>query len=153
MLKRFVAVAAILFLAGVGPGPIGGVTAAGAADLATGATGSQSLLAVSCPTVTVCYAGGDGGTLLATRDDGATWQSQSWQSQFAQSLSNIVSIACPSTGDCGALVQAGCEELGAHVPVLHTSDGGSHWTTSTLQGCASTVTCPGISTPRSPARL
>lgn len=146
MLKRFFLVAAMFLLALGGLGPTAGATTFRAAGSAAGAAGSQTLLTISCPSVSVCYAGGDHGTLLATHDGGATWQPQSWQSEYRTDVTSVVSIACPGVGVCFALVQAGCGELGAHVPVLHTTDGGSHWVTTTIQACGSSLACPTVTT-------
>ena len=41
---------------------------------AAGTTPSQTLLTIACPSVTVCYAGGNNCTLLATHDARATWE-------------------------------------------------------------------------------
>lgn len=144
MPKRFVIVAGILLLAVAGLAPAANVTASSTAGSAAGATPSRTLLTIACPSVTDCYAGGNNGTLLATHDGGATWQSQSWKGGYRTNATSIVSIACAAARDCFALVQAGCEELGAHVPVLHTVDGGSHWVTTTIDACGSSLTCPEI---------
>src|SRR5947209_386171 len=74
--KRFLIVSGILLLTGSGPGPTAGMTASSTAGSAAGATPGQTLLTIACPGVTVCYAGGDNGTILATRDGGASWQAQ-----------------------------------------------------------------------------
>lgn len=146
MLRRLIGMAAVLLLA---PGALGSTTSVPtlhAAGAASGSPGSQTLLTMSCPSVTDCYTGGTHGALLATHDGGTTWQAQSWQSEFRQSATTIVSIACSSAEVCSILTQAGCGELGAHVPVLHTSDGGSHWGATSIQGCGTRLACPQSST-------
>jgi photosystem II stability/assembly factor-like uncharacterized protein len=138
-------VAGLLLFAAAAFTSTAGVPASHAAGVAA-ATVSQTLLTIACPSVTDCYAGGNKGTLLATHDGGATWQSQSWPSPYRKSATTIVSIACPSTDACFALTQTGCDELGARVPLPHTADGGNHWATASIPGCGSSLTCPEVTT-------
>jgi photosystem II stability/assembly factor-like uncharacterized protein len=64
----------LIVLGGHGPAP-GSTTSL--ADSSTAATlETQPLWAISCPSVTICYAGGDQGTILTTHDVGRTWQPQ-----------------------------------------------------------------------------
>src|SRR2546423_578306 len=72
---------------------------------------------VACLSTSICYAVGDGGTLLATTDGGQTWTGESQGSGTSHSLNGIV---CPSTSMCYA--------VGGGGTLLVSKDGGQTWT-------------------------
>ena len=139
MRKRFLSIVVAIFLLAVGvTGP-----AAGAAGSDSGASVSQTLLTISCPSVTVCYAGGNNATILATRDGGSTWQSQSWQpSEYVKAVSPVATIACPTVDSCFAYAATPCDALGDRQPLGHTTNGGSSWVNAFIPGCGSSMSCP-----------
>ncbi len=128
-----------LGVGGLGPTP--GVTISSAAGSAAGATGVHSLWAISCPSVTVCYAVGEQGTILATHDAGRTWQRQKSGTEGGLSM-----IDCPAVSVCFALTPGACGDS-VHPPLLSTNDGGSIWTSKSLPGCPGNgFACPSVTT-------
>ena len=70
------------------------------------------LESVSCPTDTACFAAGESGTILASRNGGATWGSLSSGTPL-----HISGISCPRADTCFASTDGG--------DVLVTRDGGA----------------------------
>jgi photosystem II stability/assembly factor-like uncharacterized protein len=82
----------------------------------------QTLWSVSCPGANTCYSVGttynsngnpSGGTIVTTKDGGATWSGQ--KSDGATAADGLYSIACPGAASCFAVGNGGA--------VYHTSDG------------------------------
>jgi photosystem II stability/assembly factor-like uncharacterized protein len=65
----------------------------------------QSLLGVACPSTRICYAVGDGGTIVVTRNGGYTWSRLI--SPTGQSLNGVACAGtriCYAVGDGGTIV-------------------------------------------------
>jgi photosystem II stability/assembly factor-like uncharacterized protein len=100
---------------------------------------------MSCPSITVCFAVGDQGTILSTINGGTTWTPQT-----PYSNTFLTGVSCPSTTTCFAVGATLDGEGGfARSIVLVTTDGGSTWfpqsfsTAYYLAGvsCPSATTC------------
>lgn len=83
---------------------------------------AQMLWAVACTSKAVCYAGGDGGVIVATTNGGATWVVQ--PTGTTRSFSGI---ACPTRLECHA-VAGEPNQLDQGV-ILATKNGGRSWVT------------------------
>ena len=79
-------------------------------------------------------AAGTGGTILASTDGGATWESRA-----SGTTDNLWGVACPTTKDC---------LVGSMHGVLVSTDGGTTWPggTAGLDAMLSGVSCPSAST-------
>jgi photosystem II stability/assembly factor-like uncharacterized protein len=147
MHARFFSIVAGFLLAVSGTGLATGVATTNAARLTAGAPVSQTLLTVSCPSVSDCYAGGNNATILATRDGGATWQPQSWQpSEYVKAVSPVAAIACATVDNCFGYADTPCDALGDRQPLGHTTNGGSSWLSASIPGCGSSIACPTATT-------
>ncbi|HVC82522.1 MAG TPA: YCF48-related protein, partial [Chloroflexota bacterium] len=94
-------------------------------------TSTATLGSISCPSSSTCFAVGTGGTILATRNGGATWTSL--PSGTTQQLSGI---SCPSISTCVAV-----EDLAR--AFLVTNDGGATWTSrAAATNGAAAISCP-----------
>lgn len=118
--------------------------------------GPQSLSAISCPSVRVCYATGEQGTILATHDAG-----HSWQRRAGGTVEPLPAIACPAVRACFLPVTGPCGVLGPkHLPILYTDDGGTTWTRRLFSACPtrelacpSATTCYAFGYPPAPGRF
>lgn len=81
---------------------------------------SRSLMGVACPSVSVCYAVGAKGTIMATTNGGSTWTRQS-----SGTKSNLWDIACPSVSTCYTAGDSGIILIGSHTPFVATPPSGS----------------------------
>ncbi len=104
------------------------------------------LLAITCPTSTVCEAAGGvfggAGVLIVTRNAGAKWAIQ----KVPASAGQLNGIACASAQKCDAV---GLTPSQTAAVAVHTSDGGSHWTSQRLPagvGSLTSVSCPSATT-------
>jgi photosystem II stability/assembly factor-like uncharacterized protein len=90
------------------------------------------LFAISCPSTSTCFAGGQGGPVEATADGGANWASK-------QSVTGLNSMSCASATDCVAVGDSGA--------AWSTSDGWTNASLQTLNGgnFMSGVSCPSVS--------
>src|SRR5436305_1606039 len=79
--------------------------------------GANNVNGVVCPSTDICYAVGDGGTLLVSTDGGQHWTDES---QSIGGKHPLNGIACPSTSICYAVGDGGT--------LLVSTDGGQHWT-------------------------
>ncbi len=93
-------------------------------------TAPQTLRTISCPTASVCYAGGDGGVLLGTRDAGRTWERQAQSSLGALRGTTFgpLTISCPAVRVCYTPLGGNCNTSQPSSVLLGTSDGGRTWT-------------------------
>jgi len=95
----------------------------------------NNLRAISCPSISTCFAVGDYGTILATANGGVSWNSQS-----SGTSNQLYGISCPSISTCYA--------VGYYGTILATTNGGATWnsqssgTSTELRG----ISCPGVST-------
>ena len=87
---------------------------------------TSQLVAISCPSPSVCYVGGTlsagGATILGTRDSGATWTAQQVPAGVV-----VSSIGCGSTSACVA-VGSRPQASASQSSVIATQDGGASWT-------------------------
>lgn len=72
------------------------------------------LSSVSCPSASTCIAVGSIGTILASSDGGA-----SWQSQISGTASDLSGVSCASSSMCVAVGKAST--------ILVTTNGGATW--------------------------
>jgi photosystem II stability/assembly factor-like uncharacterized protein len=93
------------------------------------------LHAISCPSATTCFAGGDFGAIVGTETSGSSWTTQPWVTTYS-----VQGISCPTTTVCFQVDNGG--EIAA------TTNGGATWsrvfsTAQSLNGvnCANPVTC------------
>jgi photosystem II stability/assembly factor-like uncharacterized protein len=97
------------------------------------------LAGISCTNPSTCYAVGDGGTILATTNGGATWtQEASGTGAYLKGISCTNWATCFAVGDGGT--------------ILATSNAGATWTPQTSNttapllaiSCASWATCAAV---------
>ncbi|HEV2361286.1 MAG TPA: hypothetical protein VGS21_06275 [Acidimicrobiales bacterium] len=89
---------------------------------------------LSCPSETTCYMGGyddykDAAAVMKTANEGASWQELSAPSSLGGFYNEIWSISCPAATTCVAGNGGG--------QALRTTDGGSMWSTSTIENAYS----------------
>lgn len=121
-----------------GLSPADRATVSGAAGSAAGAGVPRSLSAVSCPSVSVCYAVSLRGTILATHDAGHTWQSE-----HSGTTSALLTIDCPAVSVCFAVHVRNSPSR--PYGVLRTTNGGSTWTETSFLA-SSRIACPSVTT-------
>lgn len=110
--------------------PVAGAPGVDGAGLGKSVTVPRTLRTISCPTASVCYAGGDGGVLLATRDAGRPWE---WQARgLLGALSGTtfgpLTISCPAARICYAPLGGNCDTSRPSSVLLSASNGGRTWT-------------------------
>jgi photosystem II stability/assembly factor-like uncharacterized protein len=129
-------------------------TPAAARPVAAATASSHTLLALACPTVTVCYAGGNDSTMLGTKNAGKTWQPLSIPTIDLVTFSSmplvhqiLTALSCPSARTCFAPTEADCDS-GEILPLLHTANGGTIWQEAPLpESCGVwTLACLGVTT-------
>lgn len=92
---------------------------------------TANLLAISCPTIQICYAGGQARTVLKTTSSG-----QDWTSLTFPGTADLKTLACPDVNTCYAL------DGGSSAWI--TTDGGTTWQARPISaGTFSVLSCPG----------
>lgn len=106
---------------------------------------TSQLVAISCPSPSVCYVGGSlsaggGATILGTRNSGATWTVQKVPVGVV-----VSSIGCGSTSACVA-VGSRPQAPASQSSVIATQDGGASWTITAATATSSAVPAFGTGT-------
>jgi len=81
----------------------------------------HNLTGVSCPTVGICIAVGDAGTILSSGNDG-----RSWHRQTSGTDDQLVGVSCSSSSSCVAVGYATTGPVN-DIVILTTGSGGSSW--------------------------
>ncbi|MHB8317829.1 MAG: WD40/YVTN/BNR-like repeat-containing protein, partial [Acidimicrobiales bacterium] len=108
---------------------------------------NSSLMSISCPTPSTCYAVGasamgnvSGGFVIETSDSGATWKIDS----VPTNVLGLIGVSCPSTASCTAV--GGYSAGSSFTPIaLSTSDSGGSWIAQPLPASTRntySVSCP-----------
>lgn len=95
--------------------PTGPRPADGSAKWLNALPTSNDLTSISCPSASACFAAGEAGTIVATKDSGATWSSQG-----SGTASDLAGISCATASTCVA--------VGGFGTIVETTDGGATWT-------------------------
>ena len=107
---------------------------------------SNQLVAISCPSASVCYAGGGrsggGSGIIATRNAGSTWSTQP-----VPAGSIVSSIGCGSTNSCIA-VGSPAQAQASQSTVIATHDGGASWAFTGFGGSTTSGIANGLTTVR-----
>jgi photosystem II stability/assembly factor-like uncharacterized protein len=105
---------------------------------ATGIPAGATLLGISCPSVSTCYAVGSQGLIMGTPDGGITWSAQA-----SATTNSLISIDCGSLSDCAAGGYFGTLIARANASAWFAS---THGSTVTLTGvsCDGTGTCMAV---------
>jgi photosystem II stability/assembly factor-like uncharacterized protein len=90
---------------------------------------------ISCPDPSHCWAVTNAGAVVATKDGGRAWATESLPLETGPTGT----ITCPTISDCWAIGAAG--------NVAHTKDGGKTWSTERLPSDVAIIdiTCPRVS--------
>jgi len=98
-----------------------------------------SMHAVTCPTRTVCYAGGDYGALVKTTNGGTQWVAIPPPLNPRWRGAPVTTLACPSSTVC---YRGSYLTYPRRATVLNTHDGGRTWSSTPGAGLT-VVACPG----------